>query len=104
MALHADGGLMASKPYAASGKYIQRQGNHCKQCKYSPAKTTGQGACPYNALYWHFIDRHLERFRGNPRMNLVVANWQRRDQAEKTAIIEWADQELNRLAPGKAAL
>jgi hypothetical protein len=47
MALHADEGLMASKPYAASGKYIQRQGNHCAQCRYDPQKTTGEGACPY---------------------------------------------------------
>ncbi|MEH6635863.1 MAG: cryptochrome/photolyase family protein [Halioglobus sp.] len=102
MALHADGGLMASKPYAASGKYIQRQGNHCKQCRYSPAKTTGPGACPYNALYWHFIDRHLQRFRGNPRMGLMVANWERRDNTERAAILAWADGELNRLAPENA--
>jgi len=46
MALHADGGLMASKPYAASGKYIQRQGDHCTNCQYDPRKTTGTGACP----------------------------------------------------------
>jgi len=102
MALHADGGLMASKPYAASGKYIQRQGNHCKQCPYTPSRTTGPGACPYNSLYWHFIDRHLERFRENPRMNLVVANWERRDNTERTVIIEWADRELKRLAPEEA--
>ena len=102
MALHADGGLMASKPYAASGKYIQRQGNHCKECRYSPSKTTGTDACPYNSLYWHFIDRHLERFRENPRMNLVVANWERRDHTERTVIVEWADRELNSLAPAKS--
>ena len=102
MALHADGGLMASKPYAASGKYIQRQGNHCKQCRYSPSKTTGTDACPYNSLYWHFIDRHLERFRENPRMNLVVANWERRDHTERTVIVEWADRELHNLAPAKS--
>jgi deoxyribodipyrimidine photolyase-related protein len=60
MALFADGGIMASKPYAASGKYIQKQGDHCKACCYDPKKVTGDGACPYNSLYWHFIDRHRE--------------------------------------------
>jgi deoxyribodipyrimidine photolyase-related protein len=102
MALHADEGLMASKPYAASGKYIQRQGNHCKACRYSPAKTSGPGACPYNSLYWRFIDRHLAQLRANPRMGLVVANWERRDDTERTAIVAWADQELHRLAPEEA--
>jgi len=63
MALYADGGLMASKPYAASGKYIRRQGNHCSRCCYDPAKMIGSGACPYNSLYWHFIDRHSGAFK-----------------------------------------
>jgi deoxyribodipyrimidine photolyase-related protein len=99
MALHADGGLMASKPYAASGKYIQRQGNHCRQCAYDPAKTTGRGACPYNSLYWHFVDRHVDRFRDNPRLALTLRNWERKDPAERAAIVAWADAELERLAP-----
>lgn len=97
MALHGDGGVMASKPYAASGKYIQRQGNHCKQCAYSPARTTGEGACPYNSLYWHFIDRNLESLRGNPRMGLVVRNWERRAPQDREAVIAWAEQELESL-------
>ncbi len=97
MALHGDGGVMASKPYAASGKYIQRQGNHCKQCAYNPAKTTGEGACPYNSLYWHFIDRHLEGLRANPRMGLVVRNWERRAEEDREAVIAWAEQVLDRL-------
>jgi deoxyribodipyrimidine photolyase-related protein len=100
MALHADGGLMASKPYAASGKYIQRQGNHCGACRYDPAKMSGHGACPYNSLYWHFIDRHTQRFSSNPRMALVINNWQKKSDQDQTAIIEWADLERERLAPG----
>ncbi len=94
MALHADGGVMASKPYAASGKYIQRQGEHCKECRYSPSRVTGEGACPYNSLYWRFIDRHLEVLSANPRMGLITANWRRRPAAERGAIIAWADQTL----------
>ncbi len=97
MALHADNGLMASKPYAASGKYIQRQGDHCKGCKYSPAKTTGEGACPFNALYWRFIDRHLDYLAANPRMGLITANWRKRAPGDRRAITDWGDRCLQQL-------
>ncbi len=98
MALHGDGGIMASKPYAASGKYIQRQGDHCRSCRYSPSKVTGEGACPFNSLYWDFIERHQERFSGNPRMRLTQANWQRKPEAERASILQWAHRERTRLA------
>jgi deoxyribodipyrimidine photolyase-related protein len=97
MALHADGGQMASKPYAASGKYIQRQGNHCSQCRYSPGEMTGPTACPYNSLYWHFIARHRALLEGNGRMGLVLKNWDRKDGEEQTAILQWADTVLEQL-------
>ncbi|MEZ5568966.1 MAG: cryptochrome/photolyase family protein [Halioglobus sp.] len=97
MALHADDGLMASKPYAASGKYIQRQGDHCKTCRYDPKKTTGNGACPYNSLYWRFINRHIDRWQDNPRMALSLRNWQRKPAPEREAILRWADAEHRRL-------
>ncbi len=95
MALHADQGLMASKPYAASGKYIQRQGNHCAQCRYDPKITTGEGACPYNSLYWHFIDRHQEYLQKNARMGLIVGGWRKRKAEDRQAIIRWAQQYLD---------
>ncbi|CAN0574503.1 unnamed protein product, partial [Laminaria digitata] len=97
MALHADGGVMASKPYAASGKYIQRQGDHCKDCRYSPSRMTGEGACPYNALYWRFIDRHMDALSQNPRMSLITANWRKRKASEREAIVAWGDQALQQL-------
>ncbi len=97
MALYADEGAMASKPYAASGKYIQRQGNHCKQCRYDPNKTTGPGACPYNSLYWGFIDRHQDSLAENARMGLILANWRKRSPADKTAIVEWAGSLLEEI-------
>ena len=90
MALHADGGLMASKPYAASGKYIKRQGNHCNSCRYRPDKVTGSDACPYNSLYWDFIERHQQRFSNNPRMSLTLRNWQRKSAADQQSILAWA--------------
>jgi deoxyribodipyrimidine photolyase-related protein len=97
MALHGDGGLMASKPYAASGKYIQRQGDHCKQCRYNPAKVTGEEACPFNSLYWAFLDRHEDAFGNNPRMGLALKNWQRKQGEEQQAILDWAAQVQQRL-------
>jgi deoxyribodipyrimidine photolyase-related protein len=94
MALHGDHGLMASKPYAASGKYIQRQGNHCKACRYDPKQTTGEGACPYNSLYWHFIDRHQDYLTKNARMGLIVGAWKKRDASYRKAIVDWGDRIL----------
>ena len=66
MALFADGGQLASKPYAASGKYIDRMSNYCKGCAYTPKETLGPTACPFNALYWDFLERHPERLGKNP--------------------------------------
>jgi len=100
MALHADGGVMASKPYAASGKYIQRQGNHCTQCKYNPAKTTGEGACPYNSLYWRFIDKHSDYLENNARMGLILANWRKKSPSERQAIVDWGDRVLAEVISG----
>ena len=97
MALHGDGGVMASKPYAASGKYIQRQGNHCSKCVYDPGKTTGEGACPYNSLYWRFIDRHSEYLEKNARMGLILANWRKRKPADRKAIVAWGDKVLTQV-------
>lgn len=94
MALYADHGAMASKPYAASGKYIQKQGNHCKQCRYNPSKVTGTDACPYNSLYWHFIDRHSQLLGKNARMGLIMGNWRKRNVDEKAAIVAWAEEWL----------
>ena len=98
MALHADRGAMASKPYAASGKYIQKQGNHCKQCRFNPAKMTGEEACPFNSLYWRFIDRHQGYLEKNARMGLILANWRKRDATSREAILAWAEQSLERYA------
>lgn len=97
MALHGDNGLMASKPYAASGKYIQRQGNHCAQCRYDPKQVTGDKACPYNALYWHFIDRHADYLKRNARMGLITGGWAKRPAEERRAIVSWAEQVLDSL-------
>lgn len=95
MALHADGGRLATKPYIASGKYIDKMSDYCKGCKYNPKHTTEEDACPFNALYWHFIDKHEERFAKNQRMKMMVRNWQGRDDAVKADILAKARQTLD---------
>jgi len=74
MAIFADGGIMASKPYAASGNYINKMSDYCKGCRYSVKARTGEEACPFNYLYWDFIARNEDRLSGNPRMGLIYKN------------------------------
>jgi deoxyribodipyrimidine photolyase-related protein len=88
MSQYADGGLLASKPYAASGAYIDRMSDYCGSCAYSVKVRAGEQACPFNYLYWDFIRRHEDRFVRNPRMTQMVRTWQKftpERQAEVTA-------------------
>jgi deoxyribodipyrimidine photolyase-related protein len=72
MGVHADGGQMMTKPYAAGGAYISRMSNYCKPCVYNPKLRTGATACPFTTLYWDFLDRHKETFAKNHRMSQQV--------------------------------
>lgn len=74
MSQFADGGVMASKPYAATGKYIQRMSNYCVGCKFNPALSVGEDACPFTTLYWDFLDRNRKKLQGNQRMALQLKN------------------------------
>jgi deoxyribodipyrimidine photolyase-related protein len=86
MALHADGGMVGSKPYVASGAYIKRMSNYCKGCSYDPGRRSGAGACPFNLLYWDFLVRHRTRLEANPRMALAVRNLDRIEATELARI------------------
>lgn len=92
MSQFADGGIMASKPYVATGKYIRRMSNYCATCRYDPNKACGKNACPFTTLYWDFLMRHEAALRQNPRMNLQLRNLDRKDDAEKTEIRNQAQQ------------
>ncbi len=86
MSQFGDGGLMASKPYVASGKYIQRMSNHCTGCQYDPAQSTGPKACPFTTLYWDFLIRHEGLLKKNPRMAMQLKNLARLDDAARDTI------------------
>ncbi len=98
MALHADGGFMATKPYAGSAAYISKMSNYCSGCTYDPAKKSGLGACPFNLLYWDFYDRHADRFASNPRTSMMVNSWKKRPEPEREKIKNEARQFLEKLA------
>jgi deoxyribodipyrimidine photolyase-related protein len=102
MSQYADGGLMASKPYAASGKYIQRMSNYCGRCRYDPSRSTGDRACPFTTLYWDFLMRHEKRLADHPRMALQVRNLARLDDDMRRAIRRQSDQLRSSLCAEKA--
>lgn len=77
MGLFADGGLLASKPYAASANYINKMSNYCGGCVYNPKARTGEGACPFNFLYWDFLARHRQKLQSQGRLNLILSQLDR---------------------------
>ncbi|MDW7747443.1 cryptochrome/photolyase family protein [Halomonas sp.] len=97
MVLHADGGLMGSKPYCASGKYIDRMSDHCRHCRYDPKRATGPDACPFNSLYWAFLERHADTLSANPRMKLIYGSLRRMSDDRRAALREQAEAFLARL-------
>jgi deoxyribodipyrimidine photolyase-related protein len=87
MSQYADGGLMGSKPYIATGKYIERMSPHCKNCRYQPAQRTGDSACPFTTLYWDFLMRHEATLARNPRMALQVKNLARMSAMQRGDVV-----------------
>jgi deoxyribodipyrimidine photolyase-related protein len=97
MSQFADGGVMASKPYVASGKYIDRMSNHCKGCRFNPALSTGETACPFTTLYWDYLNRHVDVLAKNPRMLMQLKNLNRLSDDERQTIAAQAKSLKNSL-------
>lgn len=97
MALHANGGRFTSKPYIASGAYIQRMSNYCQGCRYRPEVKTGPQACPLTTLYWHFLIKHQAALAQNPRTSLMVSHVDKMATEQRAAIVEYAQDLLARL-------
>ncbi|MFT6859800.1 MAG: deoxyribodipyrimidine photolyase-related protein [Thalassolituus oleivorans] len=97
MVMHADGGYLGSKPYAASGNYIHKMSNYCSGCHYSVKTSTEHDSCPFNSLYWHFIQRHKEQFNGNPRMTMIYRSFEKMDSGKQQAILNRAEYLLSHI-------
>jgi deoxyribodipyrimidine photolyase-related protein len=98
MALFADGGVMASKPYAASAAYIDRMSDYCSACAYSPDVKLGPKACPFNYLYWDFLIRNEAKLKANPRMAMPYRTLAKMDEERKSGIARQAEAFLAGLA------
>jgi deoxyribodipyrimidine photolyase-related protein len=92
MSQYGDGGIVGSKPYAASGNYINRMGDYCDGCRYNPKVAVGDDACPFTTLYWDFLSRHRRQIGGNRRMVFQLRNLDRKDDTEIRAIGRRADK------------
>ncbi|GGE36963.1 cryptochrome/photolyase family protein [Actibacterium pelagium] len=90
MSQFADGGLLGSKPYAASGNYINKMSDHCGGCRYDVKQKTGPDACPFNPLYWDFLVRNEDKLRGNARLGQVYRTWDKMAEEKKTAYLQSA--------------
>ena len=97
MSTFADGGVLASKPYVAGGNYINKMSDYCKSCEYSVKEKTGENACPFNYLYWNFIDQERETFLENGRANFMVNMFDKKDSEEKKAIRDSSEKFINNL-------
>lgn len=101
MSQFADGGLLGSKPYAASGNYINKMSDYCGGCRYDVKDRTGPDACPFNSLYWDFLARNRERLGSNPRLAQAYRGWDRMSAETRTAYLGRAKDVLVRLEKGR---
>lgn len=97
MSQFADGGLIATKPYCAGGNYINKMSDYCRACHYDVRAKTGERACPFNSLYWDFMQRHRERLESNPRIGVIYRNWDRQQAETRKATLERAAYCLDNL-------
>ncbi len=97
MSLFADDGIIATKPYAGGGNYINKMSDYCKHCHYDVKEKTGSKACPFNSLYWGFMARHEDKFSNNHRIGMIYRNWQKQSDEQKEAVLKRANWCLDNL-------
>jgi deoxyribodipyrimidine photolyase-related protein len=100
MSQFADGGRVATKPYVSSARYIHSMSGYCGDCTYDHQKKAGEGACPFNCLYWDFFERHRTKLKSVPRIGMMYHTWDRMSAAQRKGILKQADTyrgDLNRL-------
>ena len=95
MSQYADGGIVGTKPYISSGSYINKMSNYCKSCHYNVKDKTGENACPYNSLYWHFIEKNKDQLSTNPRMTMMYRVWDKME--DKASILNRAKTYLENI-------
>ncbi len=98
MILFSDGGYLASKPYAAGGSYINKMSDYCKNCSYKVTKKNGPEACPFNYLYWDFLDRNREKLAGNHRIGMMYKTFERMGEEKQKAIRDDSHRFLNSIS------
>jgi deoxyribodipyrimidine photolyase-related protein len=97
MSQFADGGIVGSKAYAASGNYINKMSDYCSNCAYKVKQTTEETACPLNSLYWHFMDKHQHTMARNPRTQMVMSSWFKKTELQRSEVLDKAQQCLDDL-------
>ena len=102
MSQYGDGGIVGTKPYCASGNYIDKMSNYCKNCEYDYKQSTGESACPFTTLYYDFLDRHRDRFKENRRMNFQIKNLERKSSDEMKEIRKQAKQIKKKISDGNS--
>jgi deoxyribodipyrimidine photolyase-related protein len=97
MSQFADGGIVGTKPYVSSSAYINKMSNYCSGCHYDHKKKTGECACPFNSLYWHFYNRHESLLAKNPRIGMAYNTWRKMNPDAKKAMLDQADYYLKNI-------
>lgn len=95
MSQFADGGIVGTKPYVSSANYIHKMGNYCSNCSYKKDVKTGEGACPFNSLYWHFYARNRDKLEKNPRIGMAYRTWDKMDPTKRNELLDQAEGYLN---------
>jgi deoxyribodipyrimidine photolyase-related protein len=97
MSQFADGGVVGTKPYISSGSYVNKMSDYCKKCSYDVKQKIGAKACPFNSLYWAFIDEHSDYLSKNQRTSMILNVWKKMSVDDKKDILKQSEEILNKI-------